>query len=247
VPAIVADNNDPKKLGRVRVKFIWDDKAVTPWLRCVTTYAGRDRGFYFVPEKNEEVLVDFESGNPNYPFVVGSLYNGKNNFNEHFDGDNNSKKAIRTIGGNEILFDDTQGKESITITNTTKKEKNIIKITVDDKGKILLSTQGDIELKANANIKFDAGKDLEIKVSGKMSIDVKQDLKIASNKTNMSSQSDTEVNGTAGLKLKSNGTTSIEGVQVESKAQAKASLGGAMTEVKGSGPVTIQGAIVKIN
>lgn len=246
VPAVVKENNDPKKLGRVRVKFLWHQDALSPWIRCVTSYSGKDRGFYFVPEVNEEVLVDFESGNPDYPIVVGSLYHGKNDFAEHYDADNRYK-VLRTIGGNEILFDDKVGEESITITNSTKKVKNTIKITVDGDGKIILSTKGDIELNAEANIKMNAKKDFEIAVQGAMSIKVKKDFKVQSMKTEMKSDQATEVSAGTALKLKATTDASLEGMKTEIKAQAQASLGGAMTEVKASGPLTVQGAIVKIN
>ena len=76
--ARVVDNNDPKGLGRVRVQFIWQEKyqAQTPWIRVVQPHAGADKGFYFIPEIGEEVLVDFEDQNAERPFVVGSNYNG---------------------------------------------------------------------------------------------------------------------------------------------------------------------------
>ena len=88
--ATVTDNADPENLGRVKVKFMWqklDDHPqhkTSDWLRVQTPDAGssdaveKNRGFFFVPETGDQVMVGFEPGDPNRPFVMGSLYH-KNN------------------------------------------------------------------------------------------------------------------------------------------------------------------------
>jgi uncharacterized protein involved in type VI secretion and phage assembly len=78
--AIVKDNKDPEKLGRVRVNFFWQESnLMSPWIRVALPYAANERGFYFIPEIEDEVLVDFEGGDAEKPFVVGSLYLEKTN------------------------------------------------------------------------------------------------------------------------------------------------------------------------
>ena len=107
--ARVTDNNDPKGLGRVRVQFIWQvaKKLQTPWIRVVQPHAGSGKGFYFIPEIGEEVLVDFEDQNAERPFVVGSHYNGKEY--SPFHNTNNDVKAIQTRSGVIIKINDRDG------------------------------------------------------------------------------------------------------------------------------------------
>ncbi|WP_163445114.1 type VI secretion system Vgr family protein, partial [Flavobacterium columnare] len=76
--ARVVDNNDPMSMGRVRVQFPWQERKnqKTPWIRLIQPHSGAGKGFHFIPEIGEEVLVGFESGNAEKPFVLGTHYNG---------------------------------------------------------------------------------------------------------------------------------------------------------------------------
>ena len=80
--AKVMDTEDPNNLGRVRAQFDWQaqlstdgEEMMTPWLRISQPYAGGGKGFSFIPEKGEEVMIDFEGGNAERPYVKGTLYN----------------------------------------------------------------------------------------------------------------------------------------------------------------------------
>ena len=78
VPAIVSDVRDPLKTGRVRVTLPWLSKDFTSgWARTVHAGAGRDRGFFVLPEVGDEVLVGFAGGDLDTPYVLGGLHNGK--------------------------------------------------------------------------------------------------------------------------------------------------------------------------
>ena len=104
-PAIVKDNNDPKGMGRVRVQFFWQKgEQLSPWIRMIQPYAGSGKGFYFIPEVGQEVMVDFENGNAERPFVLGTHYNG-----EAKSGYNPTTKAIHTQSGTKILLNDAEG------------------------------------------------------------------------------------------------------------------------------------------
>jgi uncharacterized protein involved in type VI secretion and phage assembly len=76
--------------------------------------AGDNRGTWFIPDPNAEVLVVFEGGDPRRPYVVGMLWNGRDAPPESMDGNgNNFKKTIRSRNGVKITIDDTDGSESI--------------------------------------------------------------------------------------------------------------------------------------
>ncbi|MEN2721151.1 phage baseplate assembly protein V, partial [Capnocytophaga sputigena] len=144
----VMDNNDPKGLGRVRVQFIWQEKyqAQTPWIRVVQPHAGADKGFYFIPEIGEEVLVDFEDQNAERPFVIGANYNGKEFSKYHTAG--NDKKVIHTRSGTKIILNDAEGSVFIE----------------DPSGNTyLMDGQGNINVSAPKNISFTAGENVNIK------------------------------------------------------------------------------------
>ena len=159
--ARVMDNNDPKGLGRVRVQFIWQEKyqAQTPWIRVVQPHAGADKGFYFIPEIGEEVLVDFEDQNAERPFVVGSNYNGKEFSKYHTAG--NDKKVIHTRSGTKIILNDGEGSVFIE----------------DPSGNTyLMDGQGNINVSAPKNISFTAGENVNIKAGTNCIMEIGNDL-----------------------------------------------------------------------
>lgn len=119
VAAIVTNNKDPDKLGKLKVKIPLladDDKNnETDWVRMTTFMAGGERGVFFLPEKDDEVLVAFENGDINKPYVIGALWNFITKPPENnSDGQNNIRK-IKSRSGHEFIFDDTNKKEKIEI------------------------------------------------------------------------------------------------------------------------------------
>ncbi|MFH6964653.1 phage baseplate assembly protein V [Flavobacterium plurextorum] len=107
-PAKIRDNNDPEGLGRVKVEFYWGAATkTTQWIRVVQNYAGSGRGSYWRPEIGDEVLVSFEGGNAQNPYVMGSHYNGQA-APEFFDPQN-MIKAIRMRFGQLLKFVEKTG------------------------------------------------------------------------------------------------------------------------------------------
>src|SRR5262249_31975054 len=92
--ALVTDNHDPQGVGRVKVKFPWlSDATESDWTKIVTFMAGQERGAVFLPEVNDEVLVGFEHGDINFPYVLGGLWNTQAQPPEkNEDGQNNIRK-----------------------------------------------------------------------------------------------------------------------------------------------------------
>lgn len=117
-PAVVVDVVDPDGQGRVRVKLPWspdpEDDSYEAWARLATMMAGHDRGSWFVPDEEDEVLVTFEAGDPRRPYVVGALWNGQDDPPEQMDeAGRNDKKVLRSRSGVQITLDDTDGQETL--------------------------------------------------------------------------------------------------------------------------------------
>jgi uncharacterized protein involved in type VI secretion and phage assembly len=115
-PALVTDVSDPDGQGRVRIRLPWspdsDSGAYETWARLSTLMAGADRGTWFVPEVEDEVLVAFEAGDPNRPFVIGALWNGQDAPPETMSASNDIR-AIHSRNGVILTFDDAEGSERL--------------------------------------------------------------------------------------------------------------------------------------
>ena len=119
-PALVIDIVDPDGQGRVKVSLPWspdsDGAAYEVWARLATMMAGNNRGTWFIPDVDDEVLVMFEAGDPRHPYVVGALWNGRDAPPESMDGGgNNYLKTIRSRNGVKVVLDDTDGQETLTL------------------------------------------------------------------------------------------------------------------------------------
>lgn len=113
-PALVTDLRDPDNQGRVKVRLPWSpdpgSSSYEAWARLATMMGGNNRGTWFIPDKDDEVLVAFEGGNPRRPYVVGGLWNGQDAPPEQMDGaGNNYVKTILSRQGVRITLDDTDG------------------------------------------------------------------------------------------------------------------------------------------
>jgi len=119
-PAQVTDIKDPDGLGKVKVKLPWSPDSnggsYQVWARLAVLMAGNNRGAWFIPDPNDEVLVAFEGGDPRRPYVVGMLWNGKDSPPDSMDAaGKNYRKTIRSRNGVKIILDDTDGSESVTL------------------------------------------------------------------------------------------------------------------------------------
>lgn len=118
--ALVADIADPDGQGRVKVRLPWAPDgagaAYEAWARIATLMAGNNRGSWFIPDVDDEVLVAFEAGDPHRPYVVGALWNGQDAPPERMDGaGRNDIKTLRSRNGVKITLDDANGQESLTM------------------------------------------------------------------------------------------------------------------------------------
>ena len=168
--AIVIDNADPEGLGRIKVQFPWQKRqgdATSPWIKMTTPYAGADKGFYFIPEIEEEVLVGFEGNNAERPFILSAGFN--KTANSPFADPDNNIKAIKTRSGHIIELNDTDGAEMITITD---KNGNSMHINTSE-GKMIFTAQGDMEFNAK-NVKFNVQEDMEQNIGNNKTESIKE-------------------------------------------------------------------------
>ena len=117
-PALVSDLNDPDGQGRVKVTLPWtpdsDSGQYEMWARMATLMAGPNRGTWFIPDTGDEVLVAFEAGMPDRPYVVGMLWNGSDSPPESMDSSgSNYIKSVRSRNGVKITLDDHDGQEKL--------------------------------------------------------------------------------------------------------------------------------------
>jgi uncharacterized protein involved in type VI secretion and phage assembly len=169
-PATVVDNNDPEHLGRIKVKFPWSDSDETPWVRYVAMHAGLDRGSFWIPELDDEVLVGFEFGDASRPIVLGSVFNSEATPHSKSTSYENLIKLFTTKSGNEIKFNDESGKESIEITSPDGTNQIILtmdgpKISIKSDGGDISIESANLSIKTDQKITIEAGTDIEMKAS----------------------------------------------------------------------------------
>lgn len=184
VVGLVTNNQDAEGLGRVKVKFPWlGDEDESNWARVAAPMAGGGRGLYFLPEVGDEVLVAFEQGDVRFPYVVGSLWNGKDAPPASNDDGKNSVRVIKSRSGHVIRLTDEDGGEKIEVIDKSEKNsividtsKNTVTITSDRdivlsaaQGKITLDAQ-EIEIKSAAGAKVEAGANLDLKAAGQANV-----------------------------------------------------------------------------
>jgi type VI secretion system secreted protein VgrG len=151
-PAKVIDNNDPDGLGRVKVSFYWAGGNIkSDWMRLIQPHAGGGKGFYFVPEVGEEVLVGFEGGSAERPYVIGTQYNGSES--SGYSSSGNDVKVIQTRSGCKVLINDADG-------SILTEDKAGSKVFQDGKGNINMDAPKDITFNAGGSISMTAAKNI---------------------------------------------------------------------------------------
>lgn len=234
--AIITDNKDPEKLGRIRARFVWQTNGEQgPWIRVTNLHSGVGRGVYFAPDIGDEVLIGFEGHNPERPFVIGSVYNGYGKPGDKFPQRANNIKGL-IFNGLSIQFDEGSG--TLTIQTPDKKQitlsdqKKAVTVEDENKNKIELSTKG---------ISMNSSKDLVIQTSGSISITAGSGIDFTAGE-GIKSMSGGATQVTSGGAYTLNAATNA-GITAGTNASV---TGGASAELKGA-TTTIQGALVKIN
>lgn len=238
--AIVKENYDPDGINRLKVQFFWQKQNdMTPWIRLATPHAGGGKGMHIIPEKGEEVIVCFEGGDVEKPFVVNSIYSGQAKSGGG-DADNNVK-SFSSRSGNKIALDDQAG--SVTVI-----DKSGNSITIDGSGNISIDCSESIILHTGDS-SFSMKKDGTIDLTGKTVSIVGDDVVI---KGNNSAGIGTDAASFASNK---GGDADVTGTKttVSGKADVVVTApnatvnGDATAKLSSMGPTSVEGAIVKLN
>ena len=164
--------------GRIKVCFPrLPGKPESDWVRVAQPAAGAGRGFYWLPHVNDEVLVAFERGEAHRPYVIGSLWNGKDKPIKGAYEDENTTIFIQTKSGHQIVLDDKSGQEKIVIAD--KSGNRTLTFDVKNKKFLVEAKEGDVEIHAEKKIILEC-EDLEIKTkkTGKIDIGSTFDLNV---------------------------------------------------------------------
>jgi uncharacterized protein involved in type VI secretion and phage assembly len=119
-PCLVSDIKDPDGQGRVKITLPWapdpGGSRYEAWARLATLMGGNNRGSWFVPDVNDEVLAVFEGGDPRRPYVIGGLWNGRDKPPDSMDGGGrNARKVLRSRNGVKVTLDDKDGQETLVL------------------------------------------------------------------------------------------------------------------------------------
>ncbi len=275
VVGVVTDNVDPDEYGRVRCKFpSLHGEPLSFWIRQSSPMAGKERGFYSIPEVEDEVMVMFMQGSQDVGVIIGQFWNGedkppaeakdglpgpdktkidggqwsKDTFTEgSTDLQGNDRRFWKSRSGSLMVFDDTDGAESIQFWD---KNHELAFVFDSTEGRILLTnSKGDIHIRAKNDIFIEAGNDIKW---------------IAKNNIEGESGKDTVHEAKMNYKLKAGQNISTESTMdtkmkaMNFKAEASMAMtikGGMKTEVTGGMQAKFAGgamaeltaAMVKIN
>lgn len=223
VVGIVTNNDDDKKLGRVKVRFPWladksgDEKYESHWARVVHFGAGPDRGAFFVPEVDDEVLVGFEHGDINFPYVIGGLYNGQDKPSLGIEKKDNADNVVASSKVGRRGFTSRKGHALVFVDDDS-----------DADGIVIRSSDGKLKIELKAK-----GKELVITGDPKVTVEAGDELTLHSKKDlNIKADGNLKLQAASGVDMKSDASFKIQGTSVD---------------LKGSGTVSVSGATVKLN
>lgn len=164
--AQVVSLDDPDGRNRIQVRLLAhdgvDQQDVPLWARVVAPFAGDDRGAFFLPDVDDEVLVVFLQGDTRYPLIIGGLWNGAANPPADIEsGGQNRYKRIKSKNGIVVTLDDQQGQETLTLETPGGQRLTLAdgpgKVTIEDSNgnSVTLDQQG-ISVEAAAKVKVQA-------------------------------------------------------------------------------------------
>lgn len=237
----VVKNYDKDHQGFVQVNITTRDyqESRLVWARMALNYGGQKWGEYFIPEVGDQVLVVFEQGNIDRPFVIGAVPKTNSSFMQQAFDEKNQYKRIKTRNGNLVeIMDNGEGEgDNDHIIIKTAKDRHKVEID-NEKKKILIS---DKEGSNKIEMKTEDGQ-MEILAKQKLTIKVGDNIKVIMNGSNGTvtiESTKVKIDTTDTTEIKSNSRINMEGGNVTVS-------GNSMLKIKSSGPVTVEGTPIKL-
>ena len=239
VVGIVASNYEKEMPGRICVNIPVRDKEANQlkWAKVAAPYTGKKWGQYFLPEIGDQVLLLFEDGNIEKPYIIGSIPTDKDQFLKKSVGENNEIKQIMTRNGNKIVFEDGKDdgqKDKISIVTAEEMHQLILdnenqKILLEDKegncrvemqtgnGKMLIHAEKKLEITVGDKIKISMnGETGKLKIEADaVSVEASRKMTLATDGSAKLSGQQTVIEGTSSLKNSCSGMVVIEGSPIK--------------------------------
>lgn len=237
--ATVKKNDDDKGQGRVKVKFDWQkgDKT-TNWIRVQSPNAGvsgaapQNRGYVFVPEVGDQVMVGYEHGNPDRPYVTGAMFHADSGKG---GGQDNKIKSIITRSGSAIVFDDEMG--SITVMDQTGKQL----IILDGEDAITIMAKKSVTITNEAESVIVMEDDSIGMQANTICLEGKKSITFLSGKENMILSGEKAIISSSGTNIKQEAANEYD---LETQT---GTMKGTNMAMEGTADVTVTGGIVKFN
>lgn len=226
--AVVESNTDPQNKGRVRVQMLWQQgtQMKTAWLRVMTPDAGSsdkvgtNRGMVFIPDVGDHVMVHFRYGDPNRPFILGSVFHGKSGGG---GGKDNNKRSFATRGGTSLVLDE---------------EKNTFTATDPSGNMIMLNGDGTMTIYAPNKVDIQS-KEINLIADEKVSISGVNEVNVDSKKV--------LVSGTDEVTVKSDTQITDEAPSINIKGKNTILAEGMVVDIDGKTMTNVKGGIVNLN
>ncbi|EPR11625.1 phage baseplate assembly protein V [Ruminiclostridium papyrosolvens] len=204
-----ANDSEKPGPGLVKVQIPLLGMKESNWARIASFMAGKERGAFFLPEVGDEVLVAFENGDVNKPFIIGALWNGKDTPPEKNSDGKNNIRVIKSRSGHIFEFSDKSGEERILL----KSSKGHI-VQIDDKSGAesiqIIDKSGSNKLTISTKdnkITINSGKDIEFSApNGKLSINAKE--------IEIKSSAATKIEASAAMDIKASSNMTVKGATV---------------------------------
>ncbi|MER8072390.1 VgrG-related protein [Streptomyces sp. NPDC094034] len=264
VNGTVTDTQDPQGMGRVKVRFPWlSDEYASDWARTAQS-GGTGGGEAFIPEVGEEVLVGFEQGHLDRPYVLAGLYNGQDKPSQGTAGTGGGSgtsggsgggggEGVGGSGGGELI-DPTSGAvnrrafaskggNQLELLDAANGPQGVRLVTGDGKLRIDLDRRGTtIVVNSDGGVEIEARQQVSIKAGNGVALDAGQGvLELSGDSVTLTARTGVQVDGGTGrLRLATGGTVDMTGSQV-------AVNGTSRTEIRGGSTCSINAPLVKLN
>lgn len=221
VLGVVAENYKKELPGMVQVSIPTRDEesSIYRWAKVAQMYSGKSWGQYFLPEIGDQVLIAFEHGNMERPFIIGSVPRDNDKFISQSSKEKNEIKRIVTRQGNEIALEDRGSDDG---------SKDRIQIHTSNNGQSISmdNEKNQIVIKAQEKLTIKVGDSITVTMNGNngaVSIDAKK----------------VTISASAGMEYKTDGSAKFSGSQTVIEASS-------VLKANSNGMVNIQGSMIKI-